>query len=934
MRWGLLWLTVSACQCGTDAGLVRLAPKIEVAPNLDFGPVPIGATKRIALLIENPGNAPLVLQSADTMAPFGATLFEAEVPPGGRGQVEVWFRPVSDAPAVGTLLLATNAEDAPMVQVALTGQAVEGVVSLRPAQVDFGALPLGVVERVELVVDNLGLVPVEGRLATESVTRPEHFRLTGLTEFASPGRLSLEARGNLTLDLEYRPLAVGTDAARIVFEICGERCGLEVEVVAACTEAAILLEPQVLDFGRVGLGEERTLQLAVHNRGTEPVDILELLVQGSPALSLVVGQDLPLTLAPSATHQVLVEFHPQVAGRITGQVVVRTADPVLPTVLAAVVGEGEGPSLVLQPSRINFGVVRLGQHRRAGLVLNAGSAEARITAVSIQGAPELTLETLPSLPSPLGPGESEVYYVAFDASNFGSFTATVSIATDAGNFQVPVVAGAADRTCVLQASPERINFGQLPPGFVRRASVTVTNAGDDPCRFLSQGFRPPLDASISVVTASVSTELLPGQSWALEFEFAPTERRPAKAIYGFTTDDPVFPERSFSLVGTAEGYVQLFAQPGQIDFGSTRPQCTVRERRLALVNAGTVDVLLESAQLLSSAPELGLRGPTLPQTLRSGTTTDFIVSYQPPDIGPDQGFVEFQVRDLPFPILVPVSGDAQPNATTTDIFTQQVASRADVLFVIDDSCSMGDDQRALATNLSAFIQQAGLRQIDFQMGITTTSILQSGGVLVGPVMATNDSNLVAEFSRQAMVGTRGSGFEQGLEAALLAFKAAERGQRPNANLFRAGASKAVIIVSDEDDQSPAQVAYYFGELRARAPAGLGIAVVGGGLSGCSSSTGHAAPSPRYSNFVQLGGGIFEPICGSWANSLSNIGALAFGLRRNFPLSQIPEPGATITVTIDGQVDTSGIYDPATNSVTLPVAPNDGAEIRIEYVPRC
>jgi hypothetical protein len=138
----------------------------------------------------------------------------------------------------------------------------------------------------------------------------------------------------------------------------------------------------------------------------------------------------------------------------------------------------------------------------------------------------------------------------------------------------------------------------------------------------------------------------------------------------------------------------------------------------------------------------------------------------------------------------------------------------DILFVIDDSGSMAGEQATLQAGLDAFIQELASYavQSDFQIGVTTTSVVDfgvaddgtSGGDLVSPpgVMVSSDPALVTKFQSAVVVGTSGYGREQPFTAARRAVEKSAAGG-PNAGFLRAGAKLAIVFLSDEDDCSGA-----------------------------------------------------------------------------------------------------------------------------------
>jgi hypothetical protein len=215
-------------------------------------------------------------------------------------------------------------------------------------------------------------------------------------------------------------------------------------------------------------------------------------------------------------------------------------------------------------------------------------------------------------------------------------------------------------------------------------------------------------------------------------------------------------------------------------------------------------------------------------------------------------------------LLPACSCDAPPpNAleSCTALQIPPLSVRTDILFVVDDSGSMSEEQANLAANLGAFIDTLAASPVenDFRIGVTNTAVTDfntlpalsggnvygsgpmsgkpypsgailavnqvlSGGNSVGvpgsyvydtnSYAATNgwgghrfldrgDATLQQDFKANVLVGTWGSGREQPFRAAQLALT--DRiADGTNAGFLRSGAKLAVIILSDEDDCSPTQ----------------------------------------------------------------------------------------------------------------------------------
>lgn len=169
-----------------------------------------------------------------------------------------------------------------------------------------------------------------------------------------------------------------------------------------------------------------------------------------------------------------------------------------------------------------------------------------------------------------------------------------------------------------------------------------------------------------------------------------------------------------------------------------------------------------------------------------------------------------------------------------DFFTQLAQPKVDILFVVDNSGSMFQEQANLAANFSGFINQLQSIQppIDFHIGVTSTdtdndALLFSSadgtpppdrngtrGSLHGWSSSGKSGSFIAcdvnkncnapdvgqAFAQMSKVGTGGSAVERGLYAAVLALNLAANTQGASP-FIRKDAALYVIFVSDEDDSS-------------------------------------------------------------------------------------------------------------------------------------
>src|SRR5690349_10254250 len=108
-----------------------------------------------------------------------------------------------------------------------------------------------------------------------------------------------------------------------------------------------------------------------------------------------------------------------------------------------------------------------------------------------------------------------------------------------------------------------------------------------------------------------------------------------------------------------------------------------------------------------------------------------------------------------------------------DTFSQAPNNQVDILWVIDDSFSMGNEQARLAAGFESFAAELDDSGTDFQIGVVTTSFDDATrGVLVGdPPFLTPEDDYVRLFQERAKVGVEGSDKEKGLAVASYAVSA-------------------------------------------------------------------------------------------------------------------------------------------------------------------
>lgn len=158
------------------------------------------------------------------------------------------------------------------------------------------------------------------------------------------------------------------------------------------------------------------------------------------------------------------------------------------------------------------------------------------------------------------------------------------------------------------------------------------------------------------------------------------------------------------------------------------------------------------------------------------------------------------------PLVLPALLACKPEQSfgrveTTDTFVQEPTNEVDILWVVDNSPSMAEEQAEVARRFEQFVSNVASSNADFHIGVVTTDMESSDhrGKLQGdPLYLTPEDDYIPLFQQNVQVGTSGARYEKGIDAAYQALS------EPlvsgyNAGFRRPGATLSIIYVSDEND---------------------------------------------------------------------------------------------------------------------------------------
>jgi hypothetical protein len=264
------------------------------------------------------------------------------------------------------------------------------------------------------------------------------------------------------------------------------------------------------------------------------------------------------------------------------------------------------------------------------------------------------------------------------------------------------------------------------------------------------------------------------------------------------------------------------------------------------------------------------------------------------------------------------AGDGGPDGgADTESASNAGCSNIDLLFIVDDSLSMVEEQTNLVDNFPKFIEVLDAYEtpshakVDYRVGVTTTGVVRNfkvktqgvpiavpasstgpDGALQGQSMCAlgafpwvegDDPQVSTKFSCMASVGTNGTGYEMPLAALELALGDDSADGGPNEGFYVNDGSSllVVIVITDEDDCSIANggtfgqdnsaqpmgclesiskglydvsdVAGFVGDLTGGGGRSVMVGIGGDQQGGCTSAFGQAIYAKRLKDFVTLFG---------------------------------------------------------------------------------
>lgn len=379
----------------------------------------------------------------------------------------------------------------------------------------------------------------------------------------------------------------------------------------------------------------------------------------------------------------------------------------------------------------------------------------------------------------------------------------------------------------------------------------------------------------------------------------------------------------------------IAVSPASLDFGSVLKDCQSEALTVTVTNEGLGVLEVSLIELEGNGSSAFIHTGT-PVTLAYEETATFDVSFLPTAwLDYDIDVVVHSNDPDEAKAKVEALGTGAAGALYEEGFTQDYNEFVDVLWVVDNSCSMSDEVASIAGNFQSFIDEFTDLDIDYHIAVVTTDMDNPthSGKFQGAVITPDTNNPAAEFTSQTNQGSSGSATEQGFAAVYAALNEPLL-STTNADFLRTDATLSVIVVSDEDDSSSMSASSFVSWFQG-IKSDPEMARFNGFFDAVSSEF---FSWEGYIDAVEATDGFYDSITSSSFDlALQELSFAAAGMYVTFYLTGEPATLADMTVTVDGQEvaqdsENGWTYDAETNAITFhgDAIPGPDANVEISY----
>src|SRR3984885_7245639 len=309
------------------------------ASSLSFGSETVNTAKTLSLTLTSTGTSAVTV-SSDAISGTGFTIVGGTLPatlnPKQTLALQVQFKPTATGAVTGKLTVNSNSTTGGTAAVALSGTgtaAASPQLTLSASSLSFGNEAVNTAKALSLTLTSTGTSAVTVNSA--AITG------TGFTIVAQSFPVTLNANQSVTLQVQFEPTTTGAATGKLTVSSNSTTGGTATVALSGTGTAAspqLTISASSLSFGSLTVNTASTQTLTLTSSGTSAVTVSSAAITG--AGFTIVGGSFPVTLNPTQTLVLQVQFEPTTAGAVTGQLTVSSNSTTGGTAAVALSGTG------------------------------------------------------------------------------------------------------------------------------------------------------------------------------------------------------------------------------------------------------------------------------------------------------------------------------------------------------------------------------------------------------------------------------------------------------------------------------------------------------------------------------------------------------------------------------------------------------------------
>jgi hypothetical protein len=624
-------------------GSSESVPQLNISDaSLNFGSVAVNALSTQSLMLTSTGSSPVTVNSV-AIAGAGFTIVRSSLPttlnPNQSIVLQVRFAPTSPGAASGQLTIDSNSLSGNSAVVTLSGTGAititpqtSPLLTLSASSLSFSNVTANTATAQSLTLTSTGTSPVT---VNSAAIAGAGFTLVG-------GSLPaiLNPMQSMTLQVQFAPTSTGLVSGQLT--ISSDSSSGNTATVALTGTSSAAPSPQLtistasLSFGSVIVNTAMTQSLTFTSTGSSSLIINSVSIAGA-GYSLL-GGSLPVTLNPSQSITLPVQFKPTVGGAANGQIMINSNSSSGSTAIVALSGTGTAqpsPQLATGVASLSFGNVTVDTVTSQSLTLTStGTSPVTVYSASVNGAGYILVGG--SLPATLNPTQSMTLQVQFKPTASGAANGQITISSNSSSGSTATVAlsgtGVAPPSPQLTVSSVSLGFGNVTVNSTATKSVTLTSTGSSDVTVSAAAIS---GAGYSIVAQSFPVILSPTQSLTLQVEFKPTAAGASSGQLTISSNSTTGSAALVALSGTGTAAnPQLTISASTLSFGNVAVN-TAASQTLTLTSTGTTPVTVNSGSIVGA--DFTFVGGSFPVTLNPNQTLLISLQFKPSMAGAATG---------------------------------------------------------------------------------------------------------------------------------------------------------------------------------------------------------------------------------------------------------------------------------------------------------